>query len=79
MLDLHGSLLVVNPFDSGPFDRFQSSGDGQDIYQVISEDVSGRRADHGRLPRLVGGVHRCYARAAAALANSRPNLLHNLP
>jgi hypothetical protein len=34
MLDLHGSLRVVNPFDDAPFDRFKASGGGYDIYRV---------------------------------------------
>lgn len=34
MLDLHGSLRVVNPFDDAPFDQFKASGGGYDIYRV---------------------------------------------
>jgi hypothetical protein len=34
MLDPHGRLLVITPFDHEPFDRFKASGDGYGVYAV---------------------------------------------
>lgn len=45
--DLGGSLLIVNPFDYEPFDRFKSWRDGYDIYLVKDGWVSAGETKDG--------------------------------
>jgi hypothetical protein len=47
VLDLRGRLLVVNPFNYEPFDRFKASGDGYDIYRATGGWVSGAETRDG--------------------------------
>ena len=40
VLDAEGQLLIVNPFDHEPFDRYKASGDGYDLIRVRDGWVS---------------------------------------
>jgi hypothetical protein len=40
ILDLHGRLLIVNPFDFEPFDRFKASGDGYESTTAAEKPIS---------------------------------------
>lgn len=45
--DLGGDVLIVNPFDYEPFDRFKSWEDGYDIYRLKDGWVSGGETEDG--------------------------------